>query len=226
MSFYITSDTHGLVDIEKINYFFKNKNFTNNDYLIICGDVGICNFSLLMSKTLRDVYNSLPIKTLFIDGNHENFNLLNSYEVKEWNGGKVHFISDKIIHLMRGQVFNINNTTFFTFGGAYSIDKFIRTENVSWFKEELPNNEEFEEGLINLQKNNNQVDYVLTHTAPKSIISKMGFDSCNSDEMALIKYLEMLKTDINYKHWYFGHFHNDIEIDEKFTCIYNKIFKI
>ena len=41
---------------------------------------------------------------------------------------KVHFVESDIIHLMRGQVFDIGGTTFFTFGGAYSIDRMYRTE--------------------------------------------------------------------------------------------------
>lgn len=41
---------------------------------------------------------------LFADGNHEQFDALNSYSVDEWNGGKVHIIEPGIIHLMRGQV--------------------------------------------------------------------------------------------------------------------------
>ena len=60
-----------------------------------------------------------------MDGNYENFKQLNAYDVDIWNGGKVHFIENEIIHLMRGQVFEIDGTRFFTFGGAYSIDKML-----------------------------------------------------------------------------------------------------
>lgn len=60
-----------------------------------------------------------------MDGNHENFKQLNAYDVDIWNGGKVHFIENEIIHLMRGQVFEIDGTRFFTFGGVYSIDKML-----------------------------------------------------------------------------------------------------
>ena len=41
-------------------------------------------------------------------------------------------ISDSICHLMRGQVFDIDGKTFFTFGGGNSIDKAWRTPGVSW----------------------------------------------------------------------------------------------
>lgn len=73
-----------------------------------------------------------------MDGNHENFDLINEYPVEEWCGGKVHIIrcdkegKPKIIHLMRGQVFEIEGKKIFTVGGAYSIDKYMRTPHRSW----------------------------------------------------------------------------------------------
>src|SRR5699024_12624046 len=36
--------------------------------------------------------------------------------------GKVHKIRDSVIHLMRGEIFDIDNKKFFTFGGAKSHD--------------------------------------------------------------------------------------------------------
>ena len=48
--------------------------------------------------------------------------MLSAYPITEWNGGKVHKIADNIIHLMRGQVFDIDGIRFFTMGGASSHD--------------------------------------------------------------------------------------------------------
>ena len=53
-------------------------------------------------------FSDLPVTVLFVDGNHENFDLLNAYPVEMWKGGKVHNIKPDIIHLMRGQVFEIS----------------------------------------------------------------------------------------------------------------------
>ena len=60
--------------------------------------------------------------TLFVDGKHENFTRLYNYPVEEWYGGKVHKIRDSVLHLMRGEICNIDNKNFFTFGGAKSHD--------------------------------------------------------------------------------------------------------
>ena len=49
---------------------------------------------------------------VFIDGNHENYDRLSAYPVTEWRGGKVHRIADNILHLMRGQVFEIDGVRY------------------------------------------------------------------------------------------------------------------
>lgn len=36
----------------------------------------------------RSWLNDRPFTTLFVDGNHENFDLLNAYPVENWHGGK------------------------------------------------------------------------------------------------------------------------------------------
>ena len=59
------------------------------------------------------VADKLPFTICFCDGNHENFDLLNSYDVSVWNGGKVYIIKQnkagepKVIHLMRGKVYEM-----------------------------------------------------------------------------------------------------------------------
>ena len=121
MSFAIAGDTHGTLDLTKVVQYYEGREDEFNkddDYLIILGDVGVCGFSASVEAETRSVLRDLPVTTLFIDGNHENFEQLNSYPVDEWNGGKVHFVESDIIHLMRGQVYDIDGTTFFTFGGA------------------------------------------------------------------------------------------------------------
>ena len=61
--------------------------------------------------------------TLFADGNHECFPRLNSYPVKEWHGGKVHEILPKVLHLMRGEIFELEGKSIFVMGGASSHDR-------------------------------------------------------------------------------------------------------
>ena len=65
MSIVITGDTHGTFDIEKVvRYFNEHEDeYTRDDYLIICGDVGICGFSAAYEANTRAVFRSLPVTT-------------------------------------------------------------------------------------------------------------------------------------------------------------------
>lgn len=228
MSFIITGDTHGTVDIGKVVQFFGDHEgeYTEDDYLIICGDVGVCGFNPDMEKEARRILRELPVTVLFIDGNHENHPKLNDHPVDEWMGGKVHFIESEIIHLMRGQVYNIDGTTFFTFGGAYSIDKNVRIEGFDWFPEEIPSHEEYEEGLDNLEKHDYQVDYIITHTAPREVAAALGYGEESKDEIALRRYFQQIADEAEYKMWFFGHFHEDEVIEDIFVAMYNEIIVI
>ncbi|MGM9646927.1 MAG: hypothetical protein ACI3YH_02205 [Eubacteriales bacterium] len=100
-----------------------------------------------------------------VDGNHENHDAPDRYPVTEWKGGKVHRICDSVLHLMRGQIFEIDCHTLFTMGGASSHDKIFRKEGVSWWVPELPSPAEYDKALENLATHHNRVNYVITHCA-------------------------------------------------------------
>ena len=98
---------------------------TKDDYVIVCGDFGgVWNQvgENKEEKHLMDWLEGKPFTTLFVDGNHENFDRLYACPVEEWHGGKVHKIRPTVIHMMRGQVFAIDGKSVFTFGGASSHD--------------------------------------------------------------------------------------------------------
>lgn len=223
---FVCGDIHGDIDIRKLYNDDRLKNLTKDDYVIICGDAGI------VWNTTNDEmiakYDAFPFTTLFVDGNHENHDVLNSYPVTEWNGGKVHKISNSIIHLMRGQIYEINGKKFFTMGGATSIDKGLRTEGVSWWRTEMPSREEYEEALDNLEKVNYEVDYVLTHCAPYSILGIMDFYCRWYERDALTSFFDHLEFENNlkFKMWFFGHYHMDRNIENKYICLYDVIEEI
>ncbi len=101
----------------------RPKNFTSEDYLIICGDFGfIWNGGKKEEKTAGTI-KSKPYTILFVDGTHENFDLLNAYPTKRWNQGTVHEIRPNILHLMRGEIFEIEGHSIFAFGGGETEEK-------------------------------------------------------------------------------------------------------
>ena len=238
---YITGDTHS--DFHR----FSRKRFSakSQDYVVICGD-----FGGVWDQSPEELYwlnwlNEKPWTTLFVDGNHENYDLLSTYPVEQWNGGSVQFIRPRIIHLMRGQIFDIDGYRFFVMGGASSHDlgagilepsdpafaqkrkcldrarKEYRVNHQSWWKAELPSEAEYAEGLRNLEKTDFRVDVVLSHCAPTQVQRRIGGDNFEKD--FLTDYLEQLGERCFFQKWFFGHYHQDLEIGVHYVSLYEKI---
>lgn len=203
------------------------KTLTEKDKLIICGDFGYISDDSYKERQFLRFLAEKPYQILFIDGNHENFTLINEYPVEEWNGGKVHVIRrnrdgvPKIIHLMRGQVFTIEGKKIFTMGGAYSIDKYMRTPYRSWWPEEMPTDEEMKEAISNLEKHKNEVDYIITHTAPEQTMCI--FHSIDTHEKPLNNFLEWVRENVKYRHWYMGHLHKELDVWKNQTILWFQV---
>ena len=122
---YVTGDCHGTFSKFNTSNFELQRSLDKDDYVIICGDFGgiwSTDVENREEKYWMSWLADKPYTTLFVDGNHENFDRLNSYPVEIWNGGKVHKINQSVIHLMRGQIFELAGQKIFTFGGAQSHD--------------------------------------------------------------------------------------------------------
>ena len=221
---YVTGDTHRRDYRNLLDFCARHSELTKNDYIIIAGDFGGVWASETLEEDLKP-FSGLPVTVLFVDGNHENFDLLDSFPVEMWKGGKVHKIKPDIIHLMRGQVFEIDGKTIFTFGGATSIDKDYRVEGVSWWRQELPTYAQLDEGIANLKRYDNKVDYIVTHSCSERAfnypaIRNCGAVKCVCPELQMLSYIEDVAS---FKHWYFGHFHVDAELGEKYTALLNDV---
>ena len=82
---------------------------TKNDYVIICG-----YFGEIWNYLVESTYEKYWLDWL----NEKNFTILYNYPVDEWLGGKVYKIRDSVLHLMRGEIFDIDNKKFFIFRGS------------------------------------------------------------------------------------------------------------
>ena len=252
---FVTGDTHGDFRRFSTEIFPEQKEMTKDDFVIICGDFGgvWCQEDYIKGINNENYWlnwlDNKPFTTLFVDGNHENFTRLDSFSIKEWNGGKVHEIRPSVLHLMRGEIFNLQNKTFFTFGGASSHDisdgildcqdpdwrekakvldcqgKFMyRIKGLSWWPKEMPNSTELQNGIQNLEKINYKVDFVITHTPPASIIAIMGAGTYKQD--ILTQYLEEIRTKLDYKNWFMGHMHDNRQFNTQDILLYEQIIRI
>ena len=256
MSIYITGDTHGDFRRFSADNFPEGKTLTKKDYVIICGDFGgiwDVKESSPQEKYWLDWLNGKPWTTLFVDGNHSNFDRLNSLPVERWHEGYVHIVRSSILHLMRGNRYIIDNCSIFAYGGAPSHDvydgildrenyqteaifkanikkyqkqhKAFRINHISWWKEEIPNEEERKNALKNLAENDYKVDYILTHEAPSSDVVLMDHLLYHPDEYS--KWLEMeIRQKVKYKKWFFGHYHLNLDVNEKETCLFERRIRI
>ena len=122
MAVYVTGDTHGEFQRFGSKYFPQQKHMGREDYVIVTGDFGGLWDGSPKDQYWLDWLEGKPFTTLFVDGNHENFDLLNAFPERQWNGGRVHEVREHVLHLMRGQVFTFGGLTWFTMGGAASHD--------------------------------------------------------------------------------------------------------
>ncbi|HPY83828.1 MAG TPA: metallophosphoesterase [Ruminococcus flavefaciens] len=214
---YATGDTHG--DYSR----FKDpqiKKLGRGDTLIVCGDFG---FFWDGSKKEEQVLKKLCSKDFtiaFVDGCHENFDILEKFPESTWNGGMARVIAPNIIHLMRGQIYTIENKKIFTFGGGHSQDIDFR-RNQDWWEREQPTHEEIKEAMLNLEKHNNTVDYIITHEPPASLKDCLGVDVFQRLEVHAF-FEDIIKT-CKYEKWFFGKCHIDKHIPIKFYALFNNV---
>lgn len=169
MALFVTGDTHGALKYTSLakftadgyirrlspSSFPEQSDLSKSDYVIICGDFGgVFSASTKSTRELPDDKNDLdwlekrPFTTLFVPGNHENYDRLTGcknerllrswlyrkmpeeekeklragYPRKEWHGGYVREIRPSVLMLENGYVFDIDGCSCFTFGGARSHD--------------------------------------------------------------------------------------------------------
>jgi hypothetical protein len=218
--FGIVGDIHGSVGyMESLSEKAREDGL---QFLIQVGDFGIYPFIL---PTLYQREFQVPI--YFIDGNHENFTLLNG--IAEPVDGDIVPIMENLNYVKRGSVLEICGSKFAFLGGAASVDKAWRTPGVDWFEEEIPTDEE-----MNRLRGVTDVDYFITHTPPTSVIER-NFDPktllyfnlpMNWKDSTAVR-LDDLWDSMNFPKLYCGHMHRHVvdgrctilDIDEQITII-------
>ncbi len=153
-----------------------------------------------------------------------------------------------VIRLMRGQVYELEGFRIFTFGGAKSHDisggileasdpnlkskrkkldkkkELYRINHLSWWKEELPSEEEMAEGLRNLINHNWSVDYIFSHCCATSTQERISGGVYQPD--ILTRYFEKIKEMCRYRKWFFGHYHDNVNVNSREILLYEQIIRI
>lgn len=240
---YITGDTHAAISRFNSKNFPQGKELTKDDYVIILGDFGLVwdKEESPYETNWLDWLDGKPWTTLFIDGNHENYDRLNTYPVDKWKGGNVQHIRPSVIHLMRGEIFDLDGYKFLAMGGAPSHDisdgilepddkcriyqyeqanRCFRVNHVSWWAEEVPNEKERDNAIVNLTKHGGKVDFILSHEAPIRLLS---WEEPNEYSKWLY---DNLYSKADFKLWLFGHYHETRQFASDALCFYRDIINL
>lgn len=242
---HITGDTHG--DLLRVGNYIKREHLGPDDIVIIAGDFGVLwHHSLNINEAAMLSHLNTETAVCFVDGNHENFDRLDSLPTMELFGSDVGVIShpsvpDKeVYHLCRGRVYNIQGKKIFTMGGGVSIDKDYRTPGVSWWDREIPSGKEIQKGLDTLEAEDNTVDYVISHAAPQQAVDvvregligthgSFGYGRVKLDTFygsPVTKALTEICDRITFEQWFFGHYHFNSDRDARFVGLYEGWKKI
>jgi len=230
---FVTGDIHGNPKRLSNNNWPTATGLSKQDVVIILGD-----FGLLWSeyRTKEEDYwlewlDSRPFTTCFIDGNHENFDILDNVPQKCKYGGRVGIVGHSVFHLQRGQVYHINHMKLLTIGGAHSHDRQYRTWGKSMWKEEEITDADITNAKFALEGNSFGVDYVLTHCAPVSKArGAMAQNAAHlwSPDASEERLQEIWDHPLFFKKWFCGHYHTDHgpTYDGKFECVQNQIIEL
>ena len=244
---YITSDTHG--DFKKLgpDAWPEGAGLTKDDHVIVLGDFGL-NLEEPDGdfEYWRKWMCDLPFTTLWIDGNHDNWDWLDSLETVDWHGGKAKLCSDdgSIVYLQRGEVYDIDGESFLAFGGTYcggcatGMHDCPHEKNMlpAWHDRAVPTEEDFERACANLAARDWHVDYVLAHGVPTHVQQMlmgcwMQLDSSGAHHDFLrasmvpnvtTEMTERLASKLDFKIWYSGHYHFDAVFDERYALVYRE----
>ena len=214
---YYTGDIHG--DPYEVIQFCDSKKLTEQDTLVLLGDVGANYYRNRRDTEMKRVLAAVKPTMLCIHGNHEiRPASLPSYRTKQWNGGTV-WVEEafpRLLFAMDGEIFDLEGLRHLVIGGAYSVDKYYRLRNgYKWWPDEQPSLTIKE--YVEKQLSENKIDVVFSHTCPAKYIPTecflSGIDQSRVDN-STEQWLDTIEDKLEYEAWYLGHWHTDKRIDK------------
>ena len=212
MAYYITGDCHA--NFEKLIYFSRfNKKLTENDVIILLGDVGLNYFGKEKDHVNKQILADFPNYFLCIHGNHEErpFNIP-SYRMKKWHGGSVYYEKEfpNLLFAKDGEVYDFDGKKAIAIGGAYSRDKEYRIlSGLPWFPDEQPDEIIKKQVESKLAEMKWKVDYVFSHTCP--LLYRPRQTHLRGIDQSTEEWMDEIAKELSYSKWYFGHYHDNIQ---------------
>ncbi len=249
---FVTGDCHG--DFRKFTEknFPEQKELTRDDIVIVCGDFGIWldgDDERVSLQWLED----RPFTTVFVDGNHENFDRLlrtEEFPFVGFHGGSARQIRPHIYHLQRGEVFRFDGKTFWCFGGARSHDvedgivdpKAYTDCNALLDDIQRMSAQGLRFRIKGVSWWPEEMPTTLEMSFGRAILDIYEHNvdyvitHCCPQEVAsfmgfhdpdpLTQYFNDIAHETSFTKWYFGHYHVEQTVYGKFECLYDRIERI
>lgn len=154
-------DIHG--NLDHAEWLFGHGVENDVDVIIACGDFGFWphyGWGKTYLNGIERLARESGIKLYWIDGNHENHDIIDELVAENGSENLIPIGSDWIQYIPRGCRFTLGSKTIMGYGGAYSWDWKHRELGLSYWKQELINEYKIDE--IPEEK----VDILVTHEAP------------------------------------------------------------
>ena len=215
---YFTGDMHG----DKSRFgAWKLRWLGKNDALVVCGDFGFLWDGSDAERRTLEWIGSRKYDVLFLEGTHDNLDLLDQYPVEEWNGGLTHHICGNLRHLIRGNIFSIQGKKLLALGGGESRDASFRQSGENWWPREIPEFAEVEEWCRRVDEHGCRVDYVASHQAPTSVDSCVTGTVCEAT--ALTAFMDRFQQDCEFQRWFFGAYHQNRFVPTKYQGLFDRV---
>ena len=218
---YVTGDIHA--DIRRLKGRAA-KQLKKGDILLVCGDFGFLWDGSPKELRLLDWLGKRPYQILFVEGTHDNIDLLSGYPEETLYGGQVRRVSGNCCQLLRGECYEIEGKRVFALGGGESTDMDIRVEGETWWSRELPSAEELAHARETLASPNQQVDYIITHSVAPTVNKFLDREQMQIN--LLLAFLNEISETVQFKRWYFGSCHLDKAIPPKYCAVYQEILPV
>lgn len=154
-------DIHG--NLDHAEWLFEHASQNDVDVIIACGDFGYWPH-YGWGKTFLNSVEKLALQSgihmFWIDGNHENHDIIDELVAKHGSDKTIPLNTEWLQYIPRGCVFTIEDISIMGYGGGYSWDWDKRVEGVSWWRQEL-----VDEDKVN-ELPENKVNILVTHEAP------------------------------------------------------------
>lgn len=251
MTVYITGDIHG--DSKEVQSRISQINSPcEDDIIIICGDAGLEYGSFIMGSA-KKAMKEFPGRWIIMRGNHDNRywekhtawretsfefcqvpDLMWHFMVSQ-NTDK-YLIEDKYPNILyiqdEGGIYTIDGHQILFIPGAFSVDGKYRIENfLPYEPKEMLNDYELSK-LLRLAQYY-KPEFVIGHTYPRNLepvlqylfMSGISQNEVNKNmENKISKILEECEN--SYKHYFFGHIHDDKEFGDKYTMLYHSVVSL